>query len=106
MKMIKEIVEMIGDELQGAEEYARNAVLLRETNPSLAKTYYDISLDEMKHVNMLHDEAKKVIDDYRKEKGQQPESMMAVYEYLHSRHIEEANEVKGYQTQYKERVYG
>lgn len=105
MKMIKDLVEMIEEELQGAEEYARNAVKLRETNPSIAKTFYDI-YDEMKHVNMLHDEAKKVIEAYRKEKGEPPASMMAVYEFLHGRHIEEANEVKLYQAQYRDQSYG
>ena len=37
MKIIKELSEMIEEELDGAEEYAREAVKLRETLPSLAK---------------------------------------------------------------------
>jgi hypothetical protein len=105
MKIIKELSEMIEDELDGAEEYARNAVAMMETHPTLAKTFYDISLDEVKHINMLHDEVKKIIEQHRKEKGDPPAAMMAVYEYLHNRHIEKANAIKMYQTQYKEQMY-
>lgn len=105
MKIIKELSEMIEDELDGAEEYAENALKLKESNPTLAKTFYDISLDEVKHINMLHDEVKKTIEQHRREKGEPPVAMMAVYEYLHERHIEKANVIKMYQAQYKEQMY-
>jgi Mn-containing catalase len=96
---------MIEDELEGAEEYAKQAVMLAEERPTLAKAFYDISLDEVKHINMLHDEVKKLIDMHRKEKGEPPAPMMAMYEYLHGRHIERANSIKNYQSKYKEMVY-
>lgn len=105
MKIIKELSEMIEEELDGAEEYARQAVSMKETHPSLAKTFYDISNDEMRHINLLHDEVKKIIETHRKEKGDPPAVMMAVYEYLHNRHIEKANRIKMYQAQFKEQMY-
>lgn len=101
MKIIKELSEMIEDELEGAEEYAKMAVMHREDNPTLAKTFYDISTDEMRHVNMLHDEVTRVIEAYKKEHGEPPAMMKAVYDYLHERHIAEANEVRMYQAQYR-----
>jgi Mn-containing catalase len=103
MKEIKELSEMIEEELEGACDYAKQAVVLKDLNPdsTLAKTFYDISLDEMRHVNMLHDEVKRIIEKHHREHGEPPAPMMAVYEYLHNRHIEKANEIKAYQAQYK-----
>ena len=105
MKIIQELVDMIDDELDGAEEYAKNALAMRESHPTLAKTFYDISLDEVKHINMLHDEVKKIIEKHRNDKGDPPAAMLAIYDYLHKKHIEEASEIKSLQSQYKESTY-
>ena len=101
MKLIKDITEMIADELDGAEEYAKLAVMHKSDMPVLAKTFYDISTDEMRHVDLLHAEVVKLIEEHRKTKGEPPASMMAVYDYLHDKHIEEAKEVKVLQNHYK-----
>lgn len=101
MKLIKHLSEMIEEELEGAEDYAKNAVKHKEDNPGLAKVFYEISLDEMRHINMLHEEVATIITDYRREHGDPPQAMLAVYEYLHEKHIERANRIKMYQAQYK-----
>ena len=101
MKIIKELNEMIEDEVKGAEHYAKLAVMHKADNPVLAKTFYDISTDEMRHVDLLHSEVVKLIEEHRKTKGEPPVSMLAVYDYLHERQIEKAKEVKVYQNQYK-----
>lgn len=101
MKIIKELTEMIEDELDGAEEYVTMAISLREEHPVLAKTMYDISTDEMRHIELLHAEVVKLIEEHRKTKGEPPASMMAVYDYLHKKHIAKANEIKVYQSQFR-----
>jgi rubrerythrin len=101
MIIIKDISAMIDDELDGAEEYVKHALEWKQKNPTLAKVFYDISMQEMTHVNMLHTEVAKLIEQHRKEKGEPPASMMAIYDYLHKKHIEEANEIKMYQAQYR-----
>lgn len=103
MKIIKELSEMIEEELEGAEEYAKMAVMHRGDNPSLAKAFYDMSMDEMHHVSLLHDEVSKLIETHKREHGEPPAAMKAVYDYLHERQIEEANEVRMYQAEYRER---
>ena len=50
---------------------------------------------------MLHNEVVKIIEQYRKERGAPPASMMAVYDYLHKQHIEKAAEAKRYQDAFK-----
>ena len=101
MRMIEKISKYIEEELEGAEEYAKEALKLQEEHPTLAKTFYDISIDEMKHVDFFHNEVVKLIETYRKEHGEPPESMKAIYDYLHEKQIEESNEVRMYQNQFR-----
>lgn len=100
MKIIKQISEMIEDELEGAEEYIKCALKHKEDNPSLAHTFYEISVQEMHHVNMLHAEVVELIQKHRREHGEPPAPMQAVYEYLHEKHIKESAEIKTMQAEF------
>lgn len=102
MKIIKMLSEMIEEELEGAEEYIHHALKSKEEHPELAKTFFDISQQEMEHVNKLHAEVTKLISEYRKEHGEPPAAMLAVYEYLHDKHIRKAGEIKANQALYRE----
>ena len=62
-----------------------------------------LSNEEMKHMQLLHNQVVKLIDTYRKEHGEPPEAMLAVYNYLHEKFIEEAKEVKILQQMYLEK---
>jgi rubrerythrin len=101
MKVIRELSEMIEEELDGAEEYARCALHYKEEFPDVARVLYDISMQEMNHVNMLHGEVVAVIEKHRRERGDPPAAMMAVYEYVHKKHIDKLAEAKRYQDLFK-----
>lgn len=101
MKQIKKISEMIEDELEGAEEYAKEALMHKSDNPNLAKTFYDIANEEMRHVDMLHGEVVRLIEAHKREHGATPMAMQAVYDYLHERQIEEAKEVRMYLAEFR-----
>lgn len=101
MKIIEKLSHMIEDELEGAEEYIECALKYKEEHPSLAKTFYDISTMEMQHVNMLHNEVTRVIDDHRRKHGEPPAPMLAVYNYLHEKHIKKAHEIKMWQEEFR-----
>ena len=101
MKIIKQISEMIEDELEGAEEYIECALKHKDDNPTLAKVFYDISMQEMTHVDLLHGEVVKLIQQHQKEHGDPPPTMMAVYEYMHDRQIKWTNKIKMYQMQFR-----
>lgn len=102
MTIIQKVSDMIDDELCGAEEYIECALKNKETNRSLADVFYTISTEEMRHVNLLHGEVVRMIEEYKRENGEPPERMMALYEYLHNKHVDRATGVRVMQTMYKE----
>ena len=101
MRIIEKISDRIGEEIEDARSYALMALETRDDHPELSRTLYTISLQEMEHMRMLHEAIANVILKYRQEKGEPPERMMAVYEYLHGKHIENAAEAKNIQAMYK-----
>lgn len=102
MKIIKELEALIADEIRDIAKYAKMAVELKEKHPSLAQVLYTISTQEDSHQAAIHTEAVKIIEEYRRTKGEPPVAMMAVYDYLHKQHIENIVEARRYQDMYKE----
>ena len=101
MELIKKLAEMIDEELEGAETYAKCAIKHKETNLELAQTFYTMSAEEMQHVDRLHKQVVKIIEMYRKDNGEPLAAMQAVYDYVHERQIERANKVTMMQAQFK-----
>ena len=102
MKVIKILSKRIEDEIADAKTYAEMAIEYKTDYPELSQTLYNISLQEMEHMKLLHDAVAKIISKYRETKGEPPADMMAVYEYLHKEQISKALEAKTMQTMYKE----
>lgn len=101
MKLIKKLEEMIDEEIHDIKKYAKAAIELKEEYPVLAQTLYTISTQEDAHQSMLHNEVVKIIEAYRKKDGEPPAAMMAVYEYVHQKHIEHLAEAHRYQDIFK-----
>ena len=102
MQLIKKLSTMIEEELDDSEKYARCALNHRDDRPVLAETFYSLSLEEMKHMEMLHKAVVKLIEEVRLSGVEVPEGMQEIYDYLHEQHIEHAKEVRMLQTMYRE----
>jgi len=94
LKIIKCLSDFIHEEIHDAEKYIKKALAIREEYPEAAEVLNLLSTEELKHMQMLHNQVVKIIENYRKEKGESPAAMLAVYDYLHEKFIEETKEVR------------
>ena len=101
MKIIKCLSELIEEELSDAEKYIDLAMKWRTDEPDTADLFYELSTEEMGHMDKLHQEVTELIDEYRKQNGEPPKEMMVLYEYLHEKHIGKATEIRIKQGMYK-----
>ena len=102
MKIIQILSERIEEELDDSFEYIEMAIRYKEEFPQVAKTFYELSIEEMRHMDMLHIEVSALIKKHREEHGEPPAAMLAVYEFLHKRDIEKAAKIKLLQNHFKE----
>lgn len=102
MKLIEKLSDMIEEEIDDAEKYAKCALKYKTEYPELADTFIKLSGEEMRHRSMLHDQAERIIEQYREKNGEPPKEMLAVYDYLHKKQIDHSAAVKTYQDMYRE----
>ena len=93
---------MIEDEIKDSEKYARKALEMKDTDRKLADVFFQLSTEETKHMNMLHSEVVRIIEEYRRTNGEPPPAMMTLYEILHEKHINDAASVKVMQNMFLE----
>lgn len=102
MKIIEYLSDRIEDEIDDAAGYAKEGIAVKDKYPWLGELLYAISTEETRHMTMLHDAVVRLIKEYRDRNGEPPVEMMARYEYLHRRQIENAKDAKALQLLYKE----
>ena len=90
MKIIKCIAEKIAEEIQDAEAYIELAAKWKKDEPEAAELFAELSGEEMNHAERLHDIVTDLITEDREQNGDPPAGMMALYEYLHQQHTENA----------------
>ena len=101
MKIIKTLEELIEEEIDDVKKYAKLAVEYKENHPAFAQVFFNLSTQEDGHQAALHTEVVKIIEDYRRKNGEPPAAMMAVYEYVHKKHIDALAKARVYQDLYK-----
>lgn len=101
MKKIETLVDKIDEELEDACSYIDLAHEYKDKDSELANLFYKLSNDEMTHMDMLHKQVKEIILAYKREHGEPPVAMEALYNHLHKRHVEKAEKVVNKQNLYK-----
>ena len=94
MRIIECLEKFIKKEIKYSDEYIEKALEVRKEYPEVADILSAISTDKMRHMQMLHGAVVKLIEDYRRTKGEPPAPMLAIYDFLHKEMIEDTKEVK------------
>ena len=102
MKIIKCLSEKIEEELHDADEYVQLAMKWKKEQPEAAEVFYQLSTEEMGHVDKLHAVVTKLISEYRDRNGEPPAGMMMLYDYLHEKQVATAMAIKVRQKMYQE----
>ena len=102
MKDIEKLSDYIEEEIADAKKYAIDALEYKDKRPELAKEFYNKSLQEMEHATGFHNDVVRMIEVYRKEHGEPPPPMQAIYDREHKKHIKASAEVKVLQNLFKE----
>ena len=101
MKIIETLSEHIEEEIHDAKCYANLSLKVKDEYPELARTLHTLSEEEMSHMTRLHEQVVRIIEEYREKHGDPPPAMMAVYEYLHKKHVDKAAEARAVMAMYK-----
>ena len=102
MKIIKCIAEKIEEELHDADAYIDMAINWKAEQPEAANVFYELSTEEMGHVDKLHDEVTVLISEYRQKTGEPPKDMLTLWNYLHEKHIAQAMRIRVKQGMFKQ----
>lgn len=101
MKEIKHIVEQIEDEYNGANEYIDDALEHKQNRKSLADLYYNLSLQELSHLDSLHNQVVALINDKKSKGVEIPKGMQEIYDWEHKKAMDKVAEIKVKQNMYK-----
>ena len=94
MKIIRCLSEKIQEELQDAEAYIDLAMAWKDDDEDAAELFYELSGEELGHMEKLHDQVTAEISEYKRTEGEPPEGMMELYNWMHKKHTTDAMRIK------------
>ena len=94
MKKIKHIAEQIEEELHSAEDYAKCAMRLPDSDQELATVYKQLAETELGHVGKLHAQVVRIIKAYKATGNETPAAMQAVWDWEHEKMIDHEARIK------------
>ena len=94
MKVIKELVEMIEEEVCGAEQYAKKAMQYKDEDKLLADNYAKMAEVELQHVDLLHAQVVRIIKSWEAKGNTAPPEMTAIWQWEHGKAVDHIARVK------------
>lgn len=55
MITVEQLADMVEDEIMDAVKYLKCAIACKDSRPDMAAMFFDLSQQEMQHMNRLHD---------------------------------------------------
>ena len=101
MVIIRNICHDIKEKVYDADKDIRKAIELKHDYPKLAEYYNEFSVERMDEDLELHSEVVKIIEEYRKQKGEPNDTMKNLWDFEHKMIIEQTENVKILQEYYK-----
>lgn len=101
MERLKLLFSLIDDELADSMKYGEKAMHYKDTDPAMAELFYSLSLEELKHKSMLHNQLVKEMNECIENYPDKEESINAVYDVLNEREVEWENSVRTYHSTYR-----
>lgn len=75
------------------DEYIECTCKYKIEDPEAARLMYELSVEELGHSERLHELVVSKIEKYKRENGEPPKEMMALYNYIHEKMIEDKTKV-------------
>lgn len=101
VKAIKTIARNIRDEQCDARKYAKLALEYAGTDRALGDMYHELARQEQEHASIQHEQAMRLIGDFKRGGKEVPEAMQAVWDWEHEHMIEEEMEISKMLDMYK-----
>lgn len=88
MEKIKHLAEKIREELNDAEDYAKDALKCEHDDKEMSRTFATLSREELDHAERLHKQAMRIIHEHKEEHGSPPEPMQTIWSWEHMNMVE------------------
>ena len=106
VNLMHDLYSMMEEEIDGAETYAAKALSYKASMPDLAKMFYQMSGDEMKHASMIEAEIKKTVAVEKAKDTQlnlpHDRTMESIYTFMHDQFAARVVKVRVMQEKFKE----
>lgn len=94
MKAIQIIVNHMDDTLDEANEYYKDYIIYKDEHPMLASTALDMAKTHLELYSKWHIVVTNMINEYKKTKGEPPETMKSLWNYKHEKLMEDYDKLK------------
>ena len=93
MRIIKEMVDHISEEIEGAHTYAEKYIEAKASGSSRASAYRQMALDELSHAERIHEFA---VQDIEKISAVSPPpvAMEERWKHEHKKYVEDVAKIK------------